>query len=214
MKSTTTSPLIYVIDDHLEARESLEALLAAYGFLVETFSDAEDFFENYPHGVFGCVVTDLRMSNMDGYEVVQTIKRQKFPLPVIVVSAFATVAEAVKIMRAGADTLLQKPYEDTEILDAIRDSLEEFEQRQARSEQKLDINARFRTLSEDELEVLRRMISGLPSKAIAHQMDISPRTVDRRRTAVFEKLEAKSLAELAMIYVEWSRSNGNTETWA
>ncbi|WP_237225760.1 response regulator transcription factor [Rubinisphaera sp. JC750] len=211
---TTTSPLIYVIDDHHEARESLQALLGVHGFLVETFPAAEPFFDNYPHGVFGCVITDLRMDNMDGYEVVQRMKDERYPLPVIVVSAFATVSEAVKIMRAGADTLIQKPYDDTEILEAIQESLEQFEKRKANHAQKNDLNARFRSLSDEELEVLESMIAGLPSKAIAHQMDLSPRTVDRRRTAVFEKLEAKSLAELAMIYVEWSKENGNADSWS
>lgn len=197
-------PRLFVIDDHQEARESLQALLSAHGYDVQIFADAETFFNHYPQHDHSCVITDLKMMGMDGLEVVRKIKLQQVVFPVIVVSAFATVAEAVQIMKAGADTLIQKPYSDIEILEAVEEALN-----RTPATVDDDLTKRFQTLTDEEMLVLEKVIAGQPTKAIAYSMGVSSRTVDRRRLSIFEKLEAKSLAELAMMYVEWSRDQGH-----
>lgn len=202
-------PLLHVIDDHKEARESLQALLGAHGYRVQIYPNAEEFFAAYPQEPYGCVITDLKMYGIDGLQVVQMIKQHRLPMPVIVVSAFATVGEAVQIMKAGADTLIQKPYDDAEILQAVRESLGRLEKSSQRQTELSELTQRFNALTAEELNILERMTAGQPTKAIAYEMDLSSRTVDRRRMSIFEKLQAKSLAELAMLFIEWTRLQNN-----
>jgi two-component system response regulator FixJ len=202
-----TKPLLHVIDDHKEARESLQALLIAHGYRVHIYPNAEEFFAAYPQEPNGCVITDLKMYGIDGLQVVQMIKQHQKPMPVIVVSAFATVGEAVQIMKSGADTLIQKPYDDSEILQAVSESLQRIKAVNLRQTEISELNERFESLTSEELHVLERMTAGQPTKAIAYELDLSSRTVDRRRMSIFEKLQAKSLAELAMLFIEWTRLN-------
>ncbi len=194
---------IYIIDDHEESRNSLRDILVSDGYHVKTYADPQDFFASTPANVSGCLITDYKLKEMDGLQVVKQVKRHQYALPVIVVSAYATIAEVVAIMRAGAHSLLQKPCSDQEILTVLKEALESQQLVVNQQQQFQRLKQRFESLAEDEIHILECMISGQPTKAIAVSLDISTRTVDRRRTAIFEKLQAKSLAELAKMYIEW-----------
>lgn len=211
--NTSTARYIDIIDDHQDAREALVALLSAHGFKhLRSFSSGQDYIEQGSAQEAECIITDLRMSGKDGYEVLTEVKQLQPHLPVIVVSAFATVGEAVKIMKAGADTLIQKPYQDTEILQALDESLTEMSEQARKQEELTGLQQRFQSLTEEEVTILEKMIAGLPTKSIAYQLDLSTRTVDRRRTAIHEKLGAKSLAELAMMFVAWQQADSEAES--
>lgn len=197
---------IYIIDDHEDSRNSLRDILVSYGYRVQTYADPQDFFASTPANVSGCLITDYKLKETDGLQVVKQARRHKPALPVIVVSAHATIAEVVAIMRAGAHSLLQKPCSAQEILAVLREALESQQLVVNQQQQFQQLKQRFESLAEDELHILECMISGQPTKAIAVSLDISTRTVDRRRTAIFEKLQARSLAELAKMYIEWAQA--------
>lgn len=198
---------IYVIDDHPESLRFLEELLLSEGYSVSLHTSASTFLANYPDRGVGCVVTDFKLEGMDGLQLLQEIKQQEHRHPVIVLSAFVSIAEAVKIMRAGAYSLLQKPYDEQEFLAVVKEALEHSHLAENEFQIANDLKERFNGLTPIEILVLEKMISGVPTKAIAADLDISTRTVDRRRTTIFEKLKARSLAELVMMYVEWSQSD-------
>ncbi len=197
--------IIYIIDDHEDGREGLRALLNAHGYLVESFSDAGQFFEIDKRVETGCVITDFRMEEINGLELLTRLKSEKSLLPVILVSAYATVPEAVQIMKHGALTLLQKPYEEKEILDAVELAMKINTEQSVQQTHLTELQCQFNSLSEEEFQVLELLISGASSKMIAFQLDISARTIDRRRQSIFSKLNVDSIAELTMLYVEWSQ---------
>ncbi len=202
---------IYIIDDHEDGREGLQALLSVHGYRVESFADAAQFLEINNRSEIGCVITDFRMDDIDGLELLTHLKKEKSLLPVILVSAYATVPEAVQIMQHGALTLIQKPYSEQQILEAVEQALKINSQQSIQQDHQTEIQKQFSSLSKEELQILELLVSGTTSKVIALQLDISPRTIDRRKQAIFTKLRVDSIAELTMLYIEWSQMNEDSQ---
>ena len=198
---------IYIIDDHEDGREALQALLSVHGYRTESFSDAAQFLQMANRTETGCVITDFRMEEINGLELLTQLKKEKSVLPVILVSAYATVPEAVQIMQQGALTLIQKPYSEQQILDAVELALKINARQLLERGHQTELQEQFLTLSEEELQILELLVSGTTSKEIALRLDISSRTIDRRKQAIFTKLNVDSIAELTMLYIEWSQIN-------
>ncbi len=193
---------VYVVDDDPAARDSVSALVIAAGLRVQTFPSAEAFLENYHPEKPGCLVTDLRMLGMSGLELLETLQRDKSRLPVILISAYADVPVAVRAMQAGAVTLLEKPCRNDQLIMAIHQALaRDAEQRQSQARQE-EIKRRLAGLTQEEYEVMQRMVAGKLNKVIANELLISLRTVETRRHKVLEKMQADSLAELVRMVVE------------
>lgn len=193
---------VYVVDDDPAARESVSALVTAAGLRVQSFSSAEAFLQDHRPENPGCLVTDLRMLGMSGLELLEKLQQSDSPLPVILMSAFADVPVAVRAMQAGAVTLLEKPCRNDQLIQAIHKALaRDAEQRQARTRRQ-EIEQRLATLTQEEYEVMQRMIAGKLNKVIASELLISLRTVETRRHKVLEKMLAESLAELVRMVVE------------
>ncbi len=198
---------IYIIDDHEDGREGLQALLSVHGYRTESFSDAAQFLQMANRTETGCVITDFRMEEINGLELLTQLKKEKSVLPVILVSAYATVPEAVQIMQQGALTLIQKPYSEQQILDTVELALKINARQLLEQGHQTELQEQFLTLSEEELQILELLVSGTTSKEIALRLDISSRTIDRRKQAIFTKLNVDSIAELTMLYIEWSQIN-------
>lgn len=193
---------VYVVDDDPAARDSVSALVIAAGLRVQTFPSAETFLQNYHPEKPGCLVTDLRMLGMSGLELLETLQRDKSRLPVILISAYADVPVAVRAMQAGAVTLLEKPCRNDQLIMAIHQALaRDAEQRQSQARQQ-EIKRRLAGLTQEEYEVMQRMVAGKLNKVIANELLISLRTVETRRHKVLEKMQADSLAELVRMVVE------------
>ncbi len=202
---------IYIIDDHEDGREGLQALLSVHDYHVESFADAAQFLKLKNRSETGCVITDFRMDDIDGLELLTQLKKEKSLLPVILVSAYATVPEAVQIMQKGALTLIQKPYSEQQILEAVEQALVINSRQAIQQGHQTEIQKQFSTLTDEEMQILELLVSGTTSKMIALQLDISSRTIDRRKQVIFSKLKVDSIAELTMLYIEWSQMNEDSQ---
>jgi len=201
MKSTMTQcdVIVYLVDDDESILHSQLALLTAAGISAETFSSAEAFMNSLtPHSA-GCVVTDLKLSGMSGLDLQRKLVASNSTLPLIVVSGHANVSTTVEIMKNGAITLLQKPYAANKFLDAVRRGLDQFVENRERTTEINSIQERLASLLEGEMDVLELMIAGQPNKVISTELEISMRTVDRRRSIVLEKMQVASAPELARL---------------
>lgn len=202
--------VIYIIDDHESCREGLKVLLQVHGYVVESFTNASDFLNQKNRQSTGCVITDLCMDDIDGLDLLIQLRSEKNLLPVILVSAYATVPEAVQIMKHGAITLIQKPYNQQEILNAIDYALAVNKKNIAQQDQEDFLERQFGAFNEEELQILELIASGASNKMIALSLDLSIRTIDRRRQAIFSGLNIDSVPELVVLYVEWSQKMQGT----
>ncbi len=190
---------VFIVDDDPAARESVAALVGSHGMPTKTFASAAEFLAAYSPGQRGCLVVDVRMTGMNGLELQQELGTRGYTIPVIVITGFADVPTAVRAMRAGAVTFLEKPCADNELWASIQTALQwEARSRQQRS-QREEILARRATLTPAEVLVLDRLLAGKANKAIAAELDLGLRTVELRRATIMKKMEANSLAELVRL---------------
>lgn len=199
---------IFVVDDDPDVRDSLAALLEAEGYPAETFGSAGDFLAGGAAGRPGCLIADIRMPDMDGLELQEELGRRRVVLPVIVVTGHGDVPLAVRAMKAGAVDFLEKPYDQTLLLQAIRRALDEANEASDRASAGQAMAKRLEDLTDRERQVLDLLAAGKPNKVIAYELDISPRTVEIHRARVMEKMHARSLAELVRMVVTAGRDAG------
>jgi two-component system, LuxR family, response regulator FixJ len=188
-------PKAHVIDDDDDARESLAFLLSTADVPVETYASAKAFLA-VAAGVTGVVVTDVRMPEMDGLELVRRLKADGVALPVIVMTGHGDVPLAVEAMKEGVRDFIEKPYDDETMLGAIRSALSQHMDDAAREGERADFSRRIESLSPRERQVLGGLVAGKANKVIAYDLDISPRTVEIYRAHVMTKMRARSLSEL------------------
>jgi len=177
-------------------RKSLAFLLTMAGFAVRTHDSATSFFACAPGLSKGCLVTDLRMPDMSGVELLERLAAANALMPAIVITGHGDVPMAVAAMKAGALDFIEKPFEDEVLISAIRRAAERIPGPLAASDDPDAIRARIEQLSERERQVLGAVVAGLPNKTIAYDLNISPRTVEVHRANVMTKMQAKSLPEL------------------
>jgi two-component system, LuxR family, response regulator FixJ len=192
---------VFVVDDDEGARESVVALVGLKGLRAEAFSSAEDFLAQYDPGRKGCIVIDVRMAGMSGLDLLQKLRARQSSLPVIVITGFADVPMAVRAMQEGAVTFLEKPCQEQELWQAIQQALEIERTQHAERKQRTETEARLKMLTEDELEVFRRLLAGHANKRIASDLDIGLRTVELRRSNIMKKMQATSLPDLVRMAI-------------
>lgn len=193
---------VFIIDDDEGMRQSLLALVESFGYSAETYNSAEAFLAADRREQAGCVVTDLRMHGLSGLELQRELADRGMRWPVILLTAFAEVPVAVQAMRAGAVMVLEKPVSPPQLNAAIEEAV----QADLELRSKLGVNQvvrqRIEELAPGERQVLDMILEGKPNKTIARALDVGLRTVEARRSRVFRKLGAKSLAELVRIVCE------------
>jgi two-component system response regulator FixJ len=186
--------IVHIVDDDEAVRKSLAFLLSSAGHAVRLYDSATAFLGDLSNNNGGCLITDIRMPEMTGIELLGVLKSKACTLPAIVITGHGDIPLAVEAMKAGAVDFIEKPFDDTAILTAVQSALE----RAAKGEggDDLAIAARLTSLSERESQVLEGLIAGHPNKTIAYDLGISPRTVEVYRANLMAKMEAKSLSEL------------------
>lgn len=189
-------PLVHVIDDDEAVRSSLGLLLESAGWSVRAYPSAAAFLQVAPQLEVGVVLTDVRMPEMDGLTLQRRLGEMGSRLPVIIMTGHGDVPIAVEALKAGATDFLEKPFDDTHLLDSIRLAVATSQKVHERVAATADIAARLATLTPREHEVLDRLVEGLPNKTIAYDLGTSPRTVEVQRARVMEKMGAHSLPEL------------------
>jgi two-component system response regulator FixJ len=189
-------PVVHVIDDDDSARDSLAFLLDCAGLTVQAYPSAIAFLEGVADMAHGCIITDVRMPEMNGVELVGKLKDLGVSDPVIVITGHADVPMAIEAMKKGVSDFIEKPFSDDVILTAVQAALADAGDRLERQAQQDAIKARLDSLSQREREVLDGLIEGKANKVIAYDLEISARTVEVYRANVMAKMQARSLSEL------------------
>jgi two-component system, LuxR family, response regulator FixJ len=192
----TNGPVVHVIDDDDSARESLTFLLTTADLRVRAYDSGKAFLGAISGIEAGCVITDVWMPEIDGLELVRSLKRLNVDLPVIVITGHGDVPLAVEAMKAGAVDFIEKPYDGEILLAAVRSALSAQRTDAKRDSERAEIQERLAALSPRERQVLDGLIAGQPNKAIAHELGISARTVEIYRANVMAKMQATSLSQL------------------
>jgi FixJ family two-component response regulator len=193
------SATVFVVEDDPASRESLCALLQSSGFACKCFATGGELLRAANPQRPGCVITDYRMPEMNGVDLQAALIEQGCHWPLIMVSGYATVPVAVQAMQLGALTVLEKPLHNSALLAAVGRALALDRDRRERHIERLEVQRRLAGLSDEELQVLRLLVAGKPNKAIATELNLGLRTVERRRQQILEKMGVGSLAELAAL---------------
>nr|WP_275448399.1 response regulator FixJ [Mesorhizobium sp. IRAMC:0171] len=189
------SYVVHIVDDEEPVRKSLAFLLTMIGFRVEVHESATSYLAAAPHSGKTCLVTDLRMPDMSGVDLLEKMKERGCMVPAVVISGHGDVPMAVAAMKAGAVDFIEKPFEDEVLVEAIKRAASQFDETPAREDVE-SLRARLNELSERERQVLSGVVAGQPNKTIAHDLGISPRTVEVHRANIMAKMEARSLPGL------------------
>ena len=190
------TPTVFVVDDDLSVRESLELLIGDAGWRPETFASAEDFLCRPREPGPSCLVLDVTRPDLNGLDVQKQVAAERLDLPIIFITGCGDVAMTVQAMKAGAVEFLTKPFAEDVLLGAIRSALD-------RSHAALDREAELRALRDDyqslsrrEREVMGLVVSGLKNKQVGRELGISEITVKAHRGQAMRKMQSRSLAEL------------------
>jgi len=187
---------VHIVDDEEAVRKSLAFMLTMNGFAVRVHESASAFFDLASGLRQAVLVTDLRMPDMSGVDLIRQLVSTGSTIPPIVITGHGDVPMAVEAMKAGAVDFIEKPFDDTVIIEAIRRAAERLGNEAEGGENAEDIKNRMETLSDRERQVLAAVVAGQPNKVIAFNLDISPRTVEVHRANVMGKMKARSLPEL------------------
>ena len=193
---SSADTVVHIVDDEEAVRNSLAFLLSGAGFAVRVHESATEFLALAPQISNGCLITDLRMPDMDGVELLRRLRSADAMLPAIVITGHGDVQMAVEAMKSGAIDFIEKPFSDDVLIESIARAAGRAAER-VQSDAALDlVRQRVASLSERERQVLRGVVAGQANKTIAHQLGISPRTVEVYRAGLMGKMHAKSLPDL------------------
>jgi two-component system response regulator FixJ len=187
---------VHIVDDEDAVRKSLAFMLTMNGLGVRIHESATAFLALAPNLRQAVLVTDLRMPDMSGVELIRKLASGGLSIPSILITGHGDVPMAVEAMKAGASDFIEKPFDETVIVDAIRRASERLGNEVAGVETADEIRGRLETLSDRERQVFAQVVAGQPNKAIAFNLDISQRTVEVHRANVMTKMKATSLPEL------------------
>jgi FixJ family two-component response regulator len=187
---------VFVVDDDLSMRRSLESLLRSVGHDVRLFSSAPEFMQAVRNDAPGCLVLDVRLPGMSGLAFQQELTKAGVALPIIFITGHGDVPMTVRAMKAGAAEFLTKPFDDQVLLDAIHAALERDRARRRDVAGLATLRARYGELTERERQVMSHVVAGLVNKRIADELKLSVVTVKVHRGQAMRKMQAKSVAEL------------------
>jgi two-component system response regulator FixJ len=195
-ENAAAQPVVHVVDDDEGQRESLAFLLRSAGIEVRSFESAKAFLDVLPGAAPGCVITDVRMPDMSGIELLRRLKELKIGVPVIVITGHGDIGLAVEAMKIGATDFFEKPFNDDLLVASVRAALLQQQDLTKRHTERAEIEHRISTLSAREKDVLVGLIQGRANKQIAFDLGISPRTVEIYRANLMNKMQADSLSDL------------------
>lgn len=188
---------VFLVDDEPEMLKALSRLLRSRGFTVRAFSSAREFATAYRPAEPGCLVLDVAMPGVDGFELQGRLARDGVPLPVIFLTGHGDIPMSVRAIKAGAVDFLTKPVDHADLVRAVRAALERSAAQEAEHAAVADLSARLATLTPRELEVLRHVITGRLNKQIAAHLGTSEQTVKVHRMRLTRKMGIASAVELA-----------------
>ena len=198
--------VIHIVDDEEVVRNSLAFLLSVSGYAVRVHDSATSFLRQAKGLTSACLITDLRMPDMSGVDLIKRLRSENIMIPSIVITGHGDVPMAVEAMKAGAIDFLEKPFEDEVIVGAVGRAMEMLEKRPGLRDDVGEIRERLEQLSDRETQVMQGVVAGQSNKTIAYNLDISPRTVEVHRANVMAKMNCKSLPELVRMVLSVSEA--------
>jgi two-component system response regulator FixJ len=202
MSTMQPEAIVYVIDDDDAVRQSLEFLLKTAGLTVRGFEHARAFLEILPQVEHGVVVTDVRMPDISGIDLLRGLRETNPDLPVIVITGHGDISLAVEAMKIGAVDFLEKPFDDDLLIASVRSALNRDADVAKRKAELGNIGEKLAALSNRERQVLDGLVAGNANKTIAFDLGISPRTVEIYRANVMTKMAANSLSDLVRMAMQ------------
>ena len=193
---TTVKPIVFVVDDDVWLRESLETLIKDEGWQPETFASAQEFLDHPPTFSPSCLVLDICLPGLNGLELQKRVAVERTDMPIIFITGHGDIPMSVGAMKAGAVEFLTKPFNDTVLLAAIRQALERSRVALTREEERHELRDRYASLTPRERDVMTLVVSGLLNKQVAGELGISESTVKAHRGQVMQKMNANSVADL------------------
>jgi FixJ family two-component response regulator len=192
----TAQPIVFVVDDDVSVRESLELLIDNEGWQPKTFSSAQEFLDAPRAVVPNCLLLDISLPGLNGLELQKRVAVERTDMPIIFITGHGDVSKTVQAMKAGAVEFLTKPFHDDILLAAIQQALEQSRVALAQESEMREFRNRYASLTPREREVMALVVSGLLNKQVAGELGISEITVKAHRGQVMQKMKANSVANL------------------
>lgn len=197
------SPTVFVVDDDPSIRESLSLLLNSAGYRVKTFASAMEFLEwERRTSDPACLVLDVKIPGINGLDLQKELLLRGYDIPIIFITSHGDILMSVQAMKKGAFDFLSKPFDDVQLLCAVKEALLKDSQACADRDEQKQIMRRLDSLTARESQILTYLITGMLNKQIAHELNISERTVKAHRKQVLDKMNVNSIAELVLLSVK------------
>jgi FixJ family two-component response regulator len=193
---TPATPIVFVVDDDVSVRESLELLIRCEGWQPEIFASAQEFLSRSPVLVPNCLVLDVSLPDLNGLDLQKRIANDRVDMPIIFITGHGDIPMSVQAMKAGAIEFLTKPLGDDALLSAIRNAIENSQATLGRGAEIRALRDSYASLTHRERQVMALVVSGLLNKQVGGELGISEITVKAHRGKVMQKMKADSLAAL------------------
>lgn len=194
---TEPHPTVFVVDDDAAVRKSLVRLLKSAGYHAESFASADEFIEcRKRNSLPGCALVDIQMPGIDGLQLQRDLINSTHEIPIIFITGYGDIPSSVKAMKAGAVDFFSKPFNDDDLLRAIREAIQRDQRERSERAERVSLAARLATLTPREREVLDLVVRGLLNKQIAAALGASEKTIKIHRGRVMAKMKAPSVADL------------------
>lgn len=211
MTATPGQPVVFIIDDDENVRETIADLVRSVGLGAQTFGSAQEFLQAKRPDAPGCIVLDVRLPGTSGLELQRTLTDSNIALPIIFISGHGTIPMSVRAIKSGAREFLTKPLNEQEFLDAVQACIEQDKVRRQQASLVGELKQRFNSLTARERELLPFVITGRPNKQIAGQLDLSEMTVKVHRGQIMRKMRARSLVDLVRMADQLGIRAGNPD---
>lgn len=201
-----SEPSVFIVDDDSGVRKALSLLAKSAGLNAKTYASGYEFLNSCTPDASGCLVLDVRLPGLDGLELQEILAARRIELPIVFITGHGDVRTSVRAMKNGGVDFLEKPFDDEELLESIRNAMDLDAQRRQRRERHMAFQACAASLTPRESEVMALLIDGMHTKQIAASLDISVKTVDKHKAKVLAKMRVDSVVEL----VQFAFASGTT----